>query len=93
MKQYRSKGSGILYDALAAGVPLIAPSDTALGRWIVKSNSGVLFYEQNTKSIMKAIEQLSHNYLFYKKNALAFKKFWQQEHGISQFISKLLINR
>lgn len=90
MKEYKSKGSGILYDALAAGVPVIAPANTAPGRWLMKSNSGVLFNEQRTASIMNAIQHLALHFSSFHKNAIEYKAVWKKDHGIHPFISKFI---
>jgi len=69
VEHYRSKGSGILWECLAAGVPAIAPLGSTMGRWLNTFDSGVGYPEGNASAVYKAVEMLSGRYAFYAQNA------------------------
>uniref|UniRef100_Q3ASK5 Glycosyltransferase n=1 Tax=Chlorobium chlorochromatii (strain CaD3) TaxID=340177 RepID=Q3ASK5_CHLCH len=88
--KYQTKGSGILWDALASGVPVIAPVGTAIGRWIQYCGSGRLFHEFDVNSIIHQFELLSENYDEYVSIAIKNASIWSVKHGIDKFVSSLL---
>jgi glycosyltransferase involved in cell wall biosynthesis len=88
--QYKRKASGILFDALASGVPVIVPFDTALGRWIDQTGAGTQFYNNDVASILHALSLAGHNYGSLAKAAYITSQEWRTKYGISRFTNAML---
>lgn len=90
VEHYRSKGSGILWECLAAGVPVVAPLGSTMGRWLNRFDCGVCYAEGEASAVYKAVELLARNYEFYARNAELASRWWATAHGIDRFVGSLL---
>ena len=88
--RYKRKGSGILMDAIASGVPSVVPFGTALGRWIDKTGAGTQFVELNCNQVMAAVENAKTNYTNIARAAHNASLYWKKNHGLDRFVSRML---
>jgi glycosyltransferase involved in cell wall biosynthesis len=87
--RYRTKGSGILWESLATGVPVVAPFGTAPGRWIEATGAGTLFSRAGADSIMDAIRAAKDRFEAITEAATKVAQRWPSEHGTKQFARAL----
>ena len=88
--KYQTKGSGILWESLAAAVPVVGPSKAAIGDLIEKSGAGAVFNHYDIGSILEAIEMAAKNYLSISNNAYDFALSWPLSNGVNRFVGALL---
>jgi glycosyltransferase involved in cell wall biosynthesis len=89
-KEYSHKGSGILFEAIASGVPALVPFNTTLAKHVEDTGAGVTFFDNDIESICEAFETLQSTYGDIKKNASVASKKWKQVHGIKNFVKSLI---
>lgn len=89
-ERYRRKGSGILMDALASGVPAVVPFDTTLGRWIDRTGAGTQFVHRQAEPVLGAIEQAQERYPALARAAYQASLMWKAHHGLDRFAQALL---
>ena len=62
IKRYQARGSGILMECLALGVPVTAPIGTLPGRIVEQSGVGPLFRANSVKPIYGAVKAAERHY-------------------------------
>lgn len=90
VQKYRARGSGILVECLAVGVPVSAPIGTLPGRIVEQYRVGPLFGSTRTDSIYHAIKSADANYATYADNAFRAAREFGKRNGVAQFASALL---
>jgi glycosyltransferase involved in cell wall biosynthesis len=89
---YRSRGSGIVWDAIASGVPVIAPSDTAPSRLVDETGAGRTIGDRSVDAICRAIIDVRQNYQQVSMAAFEASLRWQTTHGVKRFVAAMLRN-
>lgn len=87
---YRTKGSGIVWDSLASGVPVIAPAGTAIGSLVQSTGAGVLFGSLEPSDVYRAILEARRDFGRISEAALNASLEWSGRHGIKHFVSAML---
>ena len=87
---YRIKASGIVWEAIANGTPLVAPDKTSPGNLIAALGCGRLFGEASTESILGAIRAVHADYRVVSSLAHAAARRWSDRHGIRPFVDQFL---
>ena len=87
---YRTKGSAIVWSALANGVPVVAPRGTASGTLIEQSGAGTTFGEFSVQSVLAAILAARDDYAALAQHACAFSDRWVAEHGLQKYVDAML---
>ncbi|MCK9202613.1 MAG: glycosyltransferase [Gallionella sp.] len=87
---YRIRGSGIVWEALANGIPLVVPDQTSPGNLIAALGCGRLFGEFSTESILDAIRTVHADYRVVSSLAHVAAQRWADHQGISRFVDQLL---
>ena len=90
VQNYRARGSGILIECLALGVPVTAPLGTLPGRIIERFAVGPLFHETRVGPIYQAIKAADRNYGMFAVNAHRAAQNFCQRNGVAHFASALL---
>jgi glycosyltransferase involved in cell wall biosynthesis len=90
VEQYRGKGSGILAQCMALGIPVTAPVGTLPGRLIEQSQIGPLFSASRLEAIHQAIKYADRNYEAFANNALAFARHFVKRNGVGRFADAFL---
>lgn len=87
---YRTKGSAIVWSALANGVPVVAPRDTASGALIEQSGAGTTFGEYSAPSVLAAVLEARNNYPAIAQRAREASDRWVKEHGNQHYVDAML---
>jgi glycosyltransferase involved in cell wall biosynthesis len=88
--RYRSKGSGIVWDALASGVPVLAPRATAPGQLVETTGAGRLFDASTQESVLNSIRMVARDYSTVASAAFAVSQTWRNQHGSKRFAAAML---
>ena len=87
---YATKGSGIVWEAIASGAVVVAPADSSPGRLVGKFGSGVLFDEFNPTAILAAVNLARKCFPELAAAAFAAAVNWNQGNGIAQLVDAML---
>lgn len=90
VQNYRARGSGILMECIALGVPVTAPVGTLPGRLVEQRGVGALFTETRATAIYRAIKMIERNYAMFAANAYTAAGQFGERNGVAQFASALL---
>lgn len=90
VERYRARGSGILMECFALGVPVIAPVGTLPGRIVEQAGLGILFMSAAIEPIYGAIKAVHRNYATIAANAHAAAHRFAKRNGVAPFASALL---
>ena len=91
-KSYRSRESGIVWDALASGVPVVVPYGTAPALRVLASGAGKVFHFPTVESIRQAIGEASIDYRQIAAAAFRASQQWGQTHGTAKLVQALTKN-
>jgi glycosyltransferase involved in cell wall biosynthesis len=86
--QYKNRGSGILWEALAAGVPVIVPNGTGLEK-NVEGGGGMSFNEYSADNIFQTIIKAQAQYPQLLDQAQSISKTWSLKNGMARFAASL----
>jgi glycosyltransferase involved in cell wall biosynthesis len=89
-EQYRLKGSGILAQALALGIPTIAPYGTLPGRTVEQFQVGQLFGALTPQAILATVRFMDRHYARFAANAIRAGEVFAKQHGAARFMSTIL---
>lgn len=87
---YYKRGSGIVMNAIACGVPVIAPDGSAAGRFVQQTGAGVLFNQYSLSAINNAVQLAVDNYADLAHAAYLVSHNWQKNHGVERFVRAML---
>ncbi len=87
---YRTKGSAIVWSAIANGVPVVAPRNTASGSLIEQSGAGTTFAEYSADSVFAALIDARDRYPAIAQCARDASERWLAEHGLQKHVASLL---
>lgn len=90
IQKYRARGSGILMECLALGIPVTAPVGTLPGRIIERLGVGPLFTANSAQLIYQAIKAAERNYPAIAANAHRAAGEFCKRNGVAAFASALL---
>jgi len=88
--RYRARGSGIVVECLALGVPVTAPVGTLAGRTIEEHGVGPLFPIARGQPVYNAIKVADENYATFAANAHKVALRFCGRNGVAHFASALL---
>lgn len=86
---YQYKGSGILSEAIATGVPVIVTQGTAPGRIVEKYKNGVLIFKPEKGFILDSIYKVQMDYKLYSQNAFLASKNWRATNSTANFVNEM----
>lgn len=87
---YYKRGSGIVMNAIACGVPVVAPAGSAPGRFVEQTGAGVLFNQYSFDSITNAVKSAINNYAGLANAAYIASNNWKNFHGVEKFINAMI---
>jgi hypothetical protein len=90
VQNYRARGSGILMECLALGIPVTAPVGTLPGRIVEQYAVGSIFSETSPRPIYRAIKIAERNYAALAANAYRVAGQFCERNGVAHFASALL---
>ena len=88
--RYRARGSGIVVECLALGVPVTAPLGTLPGRTIAAYGVGPLFSVPRGQPVYQAIKTADRDFATFAKKAHQTAKHFSAQNGSARFASALL---
>jgi hypothetical protein len=88
--KYRLMGSGIVWDAIASGVPVMVPSDTAPGQLIEQTGAGKTFDVLSIEGICRAVIDVQQNYEQISMAAFEASRRWHATQGVKAFVAAML---
>jgi len=90
VQNYKARGSGILVECLALGVPVSAPVGTLPGRTIEQLGAGPLFGSVRPDSIYRAIQVADATYTAQAARSFAAAHQFAQRNGVARYAAALL---
>ena len=87
---YKTKGSAIVWSALANGVPVVAPGGTASGDLIIASGAGTVFDVYSAESVFQAILDARRDYAKISAGARQAGRSWMEAHGLGKYVAAML---
>lgn len=87
---YRAMGSGVVWDAVSRGLPVVAPAGTAPGRWVQELGAGVTFTTQEPASILQAVAAAREQHALLLAGARRAAQAWAGRHGAGPFLAALM---
>jgi len=88
--EYKYKGSGIVWSALANGIPVVAPYGSAPGKFVEGLGAGKLFDAFTTESVLQAILDARNDYASISRAACGVSASWMKRHGVRKFVEAML---
>ena len=89
-EDYRTQGSGIVWEAIARGVPVAVTADTSPGRFIEGIGAGVTFTSLDPESICSAVAATAASYARLAEAAYRAAMDWPEHHGTSRFVAAMM---
>ena len=87
---YRVKGSGIVWDSIASGVPVILPARTEMGSLVESTGAGKLVESLEAEDVYRSILEARRDYATIARAAFEASQAWRGTHGIRRFVSAML---
>ena len=87
---YRGRGSGILSDCLATGVPVVGPWGTIPGKVIEQWGVGALFANDTEAEVFAAVKFAHRNYAAFAEAAFRAASRYARHNGTDRFAKALL---
>ena len=88
--EYRLMGSGIVWDAVASGVPVIVPSNTGPGLLIEETAAGKTISAVSADAICCAVNYVQQNYEQISMAAFEASRRWHTTQGAKPFVAAML---
>jgi glycosyltransferase involved in cell wall biosynthesis len=90
LEDYKYKGSGIVWTALANGVPVVAPAASAPGKLVRELRAGKLFNAFSAPCVLQAVLDAKADYPALADAAWTVSTGWMASHGVRKFVEALL---
>ena len=89
-EQYRIAQSGIAINALSLGIPIIVPSNTHSARFSEPFSASVIFENNVTVDILRAVERAAVDFPNLLLGAKKAQQHLLAKHGHANFINALI---
>jgi glycosyltransferase involved in cell wall biosynthesis len=89
-QMYRNSGSGIAWEAIACGVPLVVPHGTTMSLLVETHGCGVKFAQCDPDDRFRALTVARRNYAELARNAAQASREYGLRHGTAKFVEFLL---
>jgi len=87
---YRLRGSGPVWEAMACGVPVLAPRDCYPGELVLSSGVGLCFDTSTPEAILRTLQTALQRYPQLAAAAFACSEQWPKHHGVGRFLDQAL---
>jgi hypothetical protein len=88
--RYVGRGSGIIWQAIASGVPCVAPEGASLSRVMARSGSASLFSQLTLDGVFAAILRARENYPALAEAAFRAAGEWRETNGLARFVDAMV---
>jgi Glycosyltransferase len=89
-EMYRRGGSGIAWEAIASGVPLIVPNGTTMSMLVENYQCGLKFAQNDPEAPFRALQKARESYDELAGNALQASEKFRSIHGTKKFVDFML---
>lgn len=83
---YRYNGSGIAWQSISSGVPIVAPAGTSISKMLSTYNNGILFYDTSSESILNAVIDMKSKFNAISNQSYEAMVKWRATNSIEKFI-------
>ena len=87
---YKGQSSGIAWEAMACGVPVIAPAETIPGDFVKNHEAGVTFAEFTVDGIVDSVLLAKSDFKTIALGAFNASNNWAANHGTIKFVEAML---
>ena len=87
---YRYSGSGIAWESIACGAPILAPAGTTVSRLIREYQTGATFCPNNPASMYRMLNTVRDDFPTYSENARQASATYKATHGTAKLVDKIL---
>jgi glycosyltransferase involved in cell wall biosynthesis len=87
---YRFSGSGIAWEALACGVPVLAPIGTTVSRTLKQYGAGATFCPHDPNSLFQELDAMKADYGRHYRRAQDASGKYKSVHGTARFVDQIL---
>ena len=84
---YRFSGSGIAWESIASGVPVIGPKGSTISRLLRRYDTGATFSPSDPMSKFKVLEDMRANYSSYLYKAALARQKYKEVNGTERFVN------
>ncbi|MDR3499359.1 MAG: hypothetical protein P4L72_09045 [Parvibaculum sp.] len=92
-EMYVARGSGTLWQAMASGVPCVAPAGASISRTMARAGSVSLFSELSPRAVFAAIQHAKQNYAALAAAALRSALEWPEQNGLARYVDVMTNGR
>lgn len=87
---YRLSGSGPVWEAMACGVPVLAPRGCYPGDLVQSTGAGLCFDAPTPEAIVRTVRDAIHHYPRLAGAAFACSQQWLEHQGVGRFLDRVL---
>ncbi|MFH1603918.1 MAG: glycosyltransferase, partial [Pseudomonadota bacterium] len=87
---YRSQGSSIVWEAIACGVPVVVPLNSAPGKFAISCGGGIGFAKFDAAELCNTVFAAAENYRPISEGAFHASKNWAASNGAGRYADALL---
>lgn len=87
---YRFSGSGIAWEALACGVPVLAPVGTTMSRLVRDYGAGATFCTHDPASMYEQLDAMRADYAKQARRAQQAAEAFKAAHGTAKLVDRVL---
>lgn len=84
---YRFSGSGIAWESIASGVPVIGPKGSTISRLLRRYDTGATFSPSDPMSKFEVLEDMRANYTSYLHRAALARQKYKERNGTERFVN------
>jgi hypothetical protein len=89
-EKYVARGTGTMWQAMASGVPCVAPAGASVAGEMARAGSAVLFTELSPQGVFTAIKSARENYPAIASAAYRGADEWRERNGLRKFADAMI---
>lgn len=86
---YRQSWSGVVSEAVASGVPVVAPEGCLPSELLTRMGCGVLFSAYNAEAVLAAVRRAAAAFPELRAQARQAAVAWRAQHGVDRLVQRL----
>lgn len=89
--RYRVRGSGVFFETMASGRPMVLPAGTWMAaEWRRLHAGGALFDDWSAEAVVAAATEVAGSYAEHRARSLLAAKLWSARHSVAAFVDFVL---
>jgi glycosyltransferase involved in cell wall biosynthesis len=89
-RMYRFSGSGIAWEAVASGVPLVVPAGTTMSRLVEGYGLGARFSAADPEDRFSALSRVKARFREFSENAMKAATAFRSRNGTARFVDSVI---